>query len=218
MALSGCLDAGLGARTSPAVVLSEAGLSVGGPSGYCVNPPSVIDSDPGAFVVLTNCAALEGRPTRAQAVLTFSASGELSDPLLFNAAEVAGFFNSERGRAALSRRGDAGSVTVLAAKPDGETVIIHAVDRAPPPMAGLAQDYWRALYVDRDRLMTLTLTSVAARPMPPERSEAVIAAFVARMKALNAVTPAAEDPEIVAKMEPKAGFFARLLKSNKEGQ
>lgn len=181
------------------VTVDGRAVVVTGPSGYCVDRAGSTEGPAGAFVLLGSCAALGGgraRPDGAPAVLTASVtpggSGAGLDATQFPA--LARHFASEAGRAALSRSGDAASVTLSEALSVGDVLYLRLVDRSAGGSADGAQrvepEYWRAILVLRGRMVTLSVLSHADRPLPPDAARPLLEAFVARMRAANPIRAA----------------------------
>ncbi|WP_417250440.1 hypothetical protein [Celeribacter sp.] len=198
VALAGCeLDLSSGgfggARERDAVQLTGAGLTIAGPIGYCVDRAALDDSADGAFVLMANCDALHGRRVSrgddALALLTASASAPLSIPTAFDAERLSSFFGSQSGKAALSRAGSAGTITLIDTFTDGNVFFVHARDSAPNPLGALSDEYWRAVMVVSDRLVSLTVTPYAAAPLSSEQVKRQTAAFAQSVSAANQALP-----------------------------
>ncbi|WP_126974962.1 cation transport ATPase [Frigidibacter oleivorans] len=177
------------------VTVDGRAVVVTGPSGYCVDRAGSAEGPAGAFVLLGSCAALGGgraRPEGTPAVLTASVtpggSGAGLDATQFPA--LARHFASEAGRAALSRSGDADSVTLAEALSVGDVLYLRLVDRSAGGAQRVEPEYWRAILVLRGRMVTLSVLSHADRPLPPGAARPLLEAFVARMRAANPIRAA----------------------------
>ncbi len=187
LALSACVE-GPGTSAPATVTVAGGAVTVGGPSGYCVDRRLSGTSAGEAFTVLGSCAALSrggSAPAGVPAVLTATVS---SDPLEVppEPAALEAFLTSAAGRAALSRAGDAATVEVLATK-RGEGIVklflrdtAVAADGPPTDPA-----YWRAVFVLRGHLVSATVLSFADRPLGPEDGLRKLDEFVAQLRALN---------------------------------
>jgi len=172
------------------VTVDGRAIVVTGPPGYCVDRSASREGPEGAFVLLGSCAALGGgraapRDTPAVLVATIApgASGEGLDPEAFG--DLASFFTSEAGRAALSRSGTASSVQVLEVLSVGDVLFLRIADKDAAEGQALDTEYWRAILSLRGRMVTLSVLSEAGRPLPAGGGRAVLDAFVARMQAAN---------------------------------
>ncbi|GAA3860156.1 hypothetical protein [Celeribacter arenosi] len=160
-------------------------FKVAGPKGYCIDTAALQDS----FVLLAECNALEGRRVEpgqtVPAILTLSASEPLDDVAVFDPSAAAAFFATQNGRTALSRVGNGDTVTVLETQKKGATVFVHASDSAPANVPGLAGEYWRAVFVQDGRLVTLTATGLRAAPVEGAVLARLLAEFSTAIRASN---------------------------------
>ncbi len=176
-------------RPVRAVALQATGMSVAGPSGYCVDPASVRDSDKGSFALLGNCSGLNGHNNPAlkgkTAVLTVSISAPMADTDEFDAPSLEAYFASETGRKTLSRQGSARTVQLIESETRDDMVLIHVRDSAPMTLRGQGKEYWRAIFMRQGRLVTATATPFAEAPMPEDRLRALLDRFTAEFKRRN---------------------------------
>lgn len=176
-------------RAPRTVTLPATGITVAGPSGFCVDPDSVRDSAEGGFALLGNCTGLSGGHNPAlkgkTAVLTLSVSGLLAEGEALDLPSVEAFFNSETGRKALSRSGSANTVTLIESGVDATHLWLHARDTAPTMLAGQGDEYWRALFVLNGRLVTVTATPFAEAPMSSDRLHSLLERFVSDLERRN---------------------------------
>ena len=174
-----------GPRAPRQAQLYGGAFKVSGPKGYCIDTAAMQDS----FVLLAACNALEGRgvdPAQTvPAILTLSASEPLDDVAVFDAGAAAAFFTTQSGRRALSRVGNAQTVTVLETQEKGAAVFVHASDSAPATVPGLAGEYWRAVFVQDGRLVTLTATGLRAAPVEGAALARLLAEFSTAIRASN---------------------------------
>ncbi|AJE45257.1 hypothetical protein [Celeribacter indicus] len=176
---------GAGAGLPRRVTLVQSGLSVEGPAGFCVDTASVRDTAEGGFVLLAQCTRATGGG--GPALLTLSVSPPLAAPGAFAPARLAEFFATAEGRAVLSRAGRADTVRVLESRSGEGAFLLHARDTAPPPIAGLDDDYWRVLFVLDGRLMTATATGFEATPVSAGALKALLARFRIALERANPV-------------------------------
>lgn len=179
-----------GARAPLRVTVDGRAVVVTGPSGYCVDRSASREGPEGAFILLGSCAALGGgraMPKEAPAVLVaMVAPGDSGDGLGPDGyADLATFFTSEPGRAALSRAGTADSVQVHEVLSVGDVLYLRIEDRAAAEGQELDPEYWRAILPLRGRMVTLSALSQSGRPLPEGGARSILDAFVARMKAAN---------------------------------
>lgn len=93
-------------------------------------------------------------------------------------AELAGYFTSRDGRAALSREGRAADVAVLEAVGSGEAFLLHVRDRA-------VGDYWRAVTGIRGRLVTVSASGPEGQALSEGEGRALVEAAVAALRRAN---------------------------------
>ncbi len=188
---SGLVDVG---RAAPQTV-SVAGNSVviSGPPGYCVDRSAVRDDQDGAFVLLGSCASISRDASRphpeAPGLLTVTVSNGVIDS--GNATgfleDLAAFFRTDDGRAALSRDGNAESVDLLETRIEDGILYLHATDSSGQAL-GVADEYWRALFGVRDRLLTVTVVAYSSSPLTAGDGVSTLDAFTARIRRDNAIS------------------------------
>lgn len=200
LALSGCVEGGLpqsGASVTRALAVSDGAVTVTGPSGYCIDRRASFDRGESAFVLFGTCAALSGSLAAGQpekpAILTASIVPGAPEGSIFAASlpEMARFVASEPGRAGLSRSGNAASVRVISASSNGGVLYLGLSDTSALAGASVEPDYWRAVLVLGERLVTLSAMSLTDRPLSSAEKRRTLQAFVARMKSANARAAAA---------------------------
>jgi hypothetical protein len=176
-------------RPVRAVTLPISGVSVAGPSGYCVDPVSVRDNAKGSFALLGNCNGLSGRNNPAlkgkTAVLTLSVATPMTETEEFDPPSYEAYFASETGRRALSRSGSAKTVELIESEARGDMVLLHVRDSAPMTLRGQGREYWRALFLLDGRLVTATATPFAEAPMSETQLRALLDRFVTELKRRN---------------------------------
>jgi len=175
-------------RSSP-VLFSQSGIVLRAPTGYCADTKSLRDTPETGFALMANCKALKGRRLSPKdpilAVLTASISAPLSQDAVVDPAVLKTFFATDTGRAALSRSGAAGDVTVLETFAKGDAYYIHALDRSPNPVGDLSPEYWRTVTLLKGRIVTLTVTPFAAYPLTTAQIKRQITYFTEDMSEAN---------------------------------
>lgn len=198
LALSACVAGTAPTGSAPrAVAVSGGAVTVTGPAGYCIDRAASRNGPEGSFVLFGTCAALSGSSAAGQpakpAVLTASVVQGAADEPTFVASfpAMARFFGSSAGRAALSRSGKAATVTVGTVSSRDGVLFLSLADSAAGPGQSVAPDYWRAIFALRGHLVTLSVMSLADRPIDSAEKRRILDDFVARMKQANAGAPAA---------------------------
>lgn len=171
--LVGCVAEGAGLRSVP---LLDGALIAAAPPGYCLAPGAGRRSGDSAVVLMGRCSATS---MAAPAVLTLSVGPTGSAGAMgTGGAELAAYFTSADGRAALSRRGRAGDVAVLEAVGAGEAFLLHVRDRA-------VGDYWRAVTGVRGRLVTVTAAGPDGQALDEGKGRSLVEAAVASLRRAN---------------------------------
>lgn len=175
--LAGCVATGAGIRS---VSLLDGTIVAVAPPGYCLAPGAGRRSGDSAVVLMGRCSAgSEAEP----AVLTLSVGPAGSaGAMAAGGAELAAYFTSAEGRAALSRRGRAGDVAVLEAVGVDEAFLLHVRD-------GAVGDYWRAVTGIRGRLVTVSAAGPDGQALAEGKGRALIEAAVAALRRANAGGP-----------------------------
>ncbi len=198
LALSACVEGMAPSGSAPRAVAVAGGAVVAtGPSGYCVDRTASRGGAEGSFVLFGTCAALSGSAAAGQpgkpAVLTASVAPGAADEAAFVASfpAMARFFASDAGRAALSRAGKAATVQVGTVSSRDGVLYLSLTDTAAQRGKTVEPDYWRAILQLRGHLVTLSVMSLADRPLVPAEKRQILDAFVGRMRAANAGRAAA---------------------------
>lgn len=181
--LAGCVAPGGAGRPQP--VLAGA-LRVAPPAGYCIAPTARQEQDDSALVLMGRCAGQTGKaPALLTATIGPAGSASGIDPAT-DGTQIAAFFTSDKGRAALSRRGRAEDVTVNRMARQGGALLLHLSDRGQAQDGTSVQpDNWRALLPLGGRLVTLTVNGLQTAPLSPEAGQTLIGAFAAAMRQAN---------------------------------
>ncbi len=190
LVLPGCLTGPEVTRRAPEkIAVAGRSVVVAGPPGYCVDTAATKDSATGAFVLLGSCASIAGTSRAgapaAPALLTASVSPTSPAAAAASVDQLADFFRSDFGRAALARNGQAGAVRILNMRARGGALYIHASDTSGNPTGSLMPDYWRGIFNLGGRLVTVTVIGFAERPLTEVVSIATLDAFAARIRAEN---------------------------------
>jgi hypothetical protein len=198
LTLSACVEGMVPTGSAPRAIAVAGGAVVAtGPAGYCVDRTAARDGGDGAFVLFGTCAALSGSAAAGQpgkpAVLTASVAPGAADEAAFVASfpAMARFFGSDPGRAALSRSGKAATVRVGAVSSRDGVLYLSVTDAAAGQGKAVEPDYWRAILLARGHLVTLSVMSLADRPLTSAEKRQILDAFVSRMRAANAGPAAA---------------------------
>lgn len=192
LVLSGCLPqpgslALLGGAPVQAVRVSDNGVTVVGPDGYCVDPVSSRERAAGSFVILGSCATLNGTGAGPgkPAVLTALVSPPSDPPLVPSVADLERFFRSDAGRAALAHDGAAASVTLLRIDARDPVLFLKLRDTSADRPADLSDRSWRAIFPLRGRLVALSVAGHDDLPVGDADMRRTLDRFVAALRAAN---------------------------------
>lgn len=193
VALAGCSEFVEVSRTAPeAVSVADGTVRIAGPPGYCVDQTATRDEQDGAFVLLGSCASI-ARDTSlphpdAPGLLTVTVSNGVIDNgnVTGYLTDLAAFFETEDGRAALSRSGSAASIDLIETRIEDDILYLHARDQSGVAM-GIADEYWRALFGVRDRLLTVTVVAYSSAPLTSDDGLSTLDALTTRIRLDNAI-------------------------------
>lgn len=177
---------------------------IAGPHGFCIDPTQTKNRAKSAFVVLGSCAAISNIPIKPRpavpAILMVTVSGKTkSAPIAKSTPALARFFGSDAGRAALSRDGKAQTVQVIETLERDGAFYIHARDSSTDTLAGAGDEYWRALFNIKGRIISASVVGLEEQPISTSEGFETLGAFTARIRTVNAaeaVKPAVKTPAV----------------------
>ncbi|MEM9433567.1 MAG: hypothetical protein AAGA12_06555 [Pseudomonadota bacterium] len=168
-----------GSGTDPGVTVTRSQITLLGPTGYCVDPKSVQNSEKQAFAIFGNCAALSTglfipQPRERAVALASVSSLGLETPRISEAPDTfLDVITSDVGKVALSRTGDPETVEIFESFVDDGTVYIFLNDGSETAVPGTADRFWRAYFDVSDALITVSLQHFDEEPL--SRSEGLSA-------------------------------------------
>ncbi|AZQ68745.1 hypothetical protein EF888_17400 [Silicimonas algicola] len=184
LGLTACDAGGIVSRAPTRIVLPD-GIVVAGADGWCVDTRSTGASSVTSVVVLGSCAAIGGKAEAASpdvpgvvTVSVTSGGGDAPSP-----EELEAYFVTERGRAALARDGQPGSVRIVETRRTGSLLFLHARDMSALP--GASDDVWKALFDLDGRVVSISLFGLEDRPIARDEGLSTLAAQVDELKAAN---------------------------------
>ena len=186
VALSGCATTSSNGPAPSAVTLSD-GMVVAGAPGWCVDRATTRAEAQAAVVIFGSCAALSRDAAQPRPAVSgiVTVSVETTPNGAPPPAAIEAFLRSDTGRAALSRSGRAESVEILETDIEGETLVLHAVDRSGLP-GTTSEEYWRALFEIGGRVVTVSLVAADGAPGSDAERRAALDEQIARLKSANA--------------------------------
>lgn len=184
-------DSAASARPVPrALSLLNGGIVIAAPAGYCIDMTVLRSEVDNAFVLLVGCAGLEGKGQQARqtAVLTATVTVPAAPaaPLAPTFPAMATFLQSEPGRAALSRVGNARTVRVVSVSAADDVLYVRAADAAAQAWGQpVEQDYWRAIFETKGKYVTLTALGLKDQPLGATEKRRLLEAFVRAVRRAN---------------------------------
>ncbi len=160
-------------------------VMIAAPRGYCIDRLASLADSRVAFVLMASCRSITGdfhasTPSRP-GLLTASVDG--SGDAVPTHRDLADFFASHNGRAALSRSGNAEAMELGAVFTRDGVLYLHASEAVGGgTMAGHS---WRAVFEINGRMVTATLRDLADHPIPADEGFRTVEQFVERLVAAN---------------------------------
>ena len=193
LGVAACLPAaeGPGARSGregpPPSRMAVAGgeIVIAGPKGFCIDRAASRDQGgQRGLSVLSSCRVLgapgHGPDPAAKVVLTAVVAAQPGEILVGPAApDLTRFFQSSRGRAALSRSGRAATVTLKETATDRDAYLMYLTDTAGFAWGRVQPDYWRALLPLGGRMVTLSVLGLPDGPIGRDEGLELLRGFIA---------------------------------------
>ncbi|MEP3299468.1 MAG: hypothetical protein ABJO27_23825 [Pseudoruegeria sp.] len=179
------------ARLAPSKVeVTDPGLVIAGPKGYCVDPSASRNGEHAAFVLLGSCAAIAGTDRapepKTRAVLTATVNDNSDGYSVAQTLPVLDrYFRSEDGRKTLSRDRRAETVQVLDTQRQGKAFFVHAKDVSQSLAPELSDDSWRAFFDVEGKLVSATVAGTKQQPITESESLRMLKSFVQRINREN---------------------------------
>ena len=162
---------------------------VTGPEGFCIDVKGSRETQGNAFALMGSCAAITHRPDAPEparpAVLTATVMTAGDAPLAESFPQMAAFFASDAGRAALARSGRARDLTIRRAFSRGDVFVIAARDTSRFEGPKVEPDYWRALFDLDGHIVSASVLALRGKPIPDAAAESLLDDFVGRIRAAN---------------------------------
>jgi len=206
--LPACL-AGFGpGKAVDSIEVTRGNIAIAGPGGFCIDDATLRDRAEGAFVLLASCAAISGARSAPHPAIPGVLSVMVSagaDGVGLSAAlpDIETFLTSDDGRAALSRTGDAASVTVLQSRITRGILFLNIRDDSAFDGPEIEPEYWRAILDIKGHIVTLSAMVPAGQP--GNGALATLESFIARVQRDNAPPAATGTQEAAARPARSAG-------------
>ncbi|MCO4825485.1 MAG: hypothetical protein KC451_11590 [Amylibacter sp.] len=194
LGLSGCIEASdlTPVSASKADVIADTkivnvngtAVTLGRTDGYCFNDQQSKITTTGAFVVLAPCDPLDEGST-AKGLILINVLDKDGIMAAIKSHDLEGYFQSDKGRAALSRRGNADKVTVLGTMEDDGIYYVHTRDADGPVIPDTTDDQWRVFFVVADRLVSVSVVNFIDDQMTDGLVFGYAEAVAKRIRSLN---------------------------------
>ncbi len=181
--------------------LAGFGVTIEGPTGFCIDRSTKVSNSQSGFVVLGACAAISNNPRDAmppiRAVLTASVS-HVADVTLAAPAHLKQFITSSAGQASLAQSGSADHIKILETQMVDGVVLVHMRDTSPNRANVLVDKYWRGMFVVDDHLVSLTVTALHTHPFADRTGKRLLREFISQIQHANPVKAENEQSGILA--------------------
>jgi hypothetical protein len=194
-ALGACDPAALGgASDSTRVTVAGRDITIAAPPGFCVDPASTSVGAAGAFVMVSDCALLGGRPNGrppAGAVMTASVASATVTPAegdgegAGSLAELERFAATAQGRALLGRSGQGNQVRIAATRTRGGVLYMLIEDRGAQPIDGIERQFWRAFLEVQGQLAVISVLGFEGAGVGPTEGLAYLQSFADAIQRAN---------------------------------
>ena len=159
-------------------------VTLGRVAGYCFKDRQSKITSAGAFVVMAPCDPLAD-DTTAKGLILVNVLADEGITAAINDRDLEAYFQSNAGRAALSRKGNAENLTILGTMQDGGIYYVHTIDVDGPVIPDTTDDQWRVFFVASDRLVSVSVVNFIDDQMPDGLVFAHMEAIARRINSLN---------------------------------
>lgn len=191
--LCGCVDAnnfGISASASElpqdtkVVTVAGQAVTLGRAAGYCFNDKQSGASDTGMFVVMGPCDTTASSNT-AKGLVIINVLAKPGIQAAIASHDLESYFQSEKGRAALGRKGKADRVKILGTMEEKGIYYVHTRDADGPVIPDTTAEQWRVFFVVSDRLVTVSVINFVDSLMPNGLVFAQMEEIARRIQSLN---------------------------------
>lgn len=182
--LAAC-DAALPGQGTRSLALLDGSIRAQGPQGYCVDPAASRPET--GFAVLGACGLMvaAGIMPQTDGFITVQVGDSGTATVGGNEAALAAFLRTRDGVALLTEAGNPATVTLGQIDRGEGLVSVRFRDSAPPPVAGLMAEEWRAFLDIGDRLVTIGVRGYDRAPLTAGEAQALLYGTVAALRAAN---------------------------------
>lgn len=185
LALGGCLS------NPPVESMALLGgeVTATAPRGYCLDSATSRPRD--GFAVIAPCATLGGDGPAPSVLGVATVQVGVADSGVVSGAEanLRDLLASSAGAALLSANGSAADIKVLGSQVQNNMVKVHFTDSAPPPLAGLQSEEWRAFTDMNGRLVTIAVRGLENAPLNDGTGAWLLARMIAGLTSASTAEP-----------------------------
>ena len=166
------------------VTVAGQDVTLGSVVGYCFNNHLSKIVTSGAFVVLAPCNP-DDKDKEAKGLILINILAKKDSINIISTQDLEADFQSDIGRAALSRKGKATNLTVLGTMQDNGVYYVHTQDIDGPVVPDTTDDQWRAFMVVANSLVSVRVVNFKDDKMTDGLVFAYMEAIAKRIQALN---------------------------------
>lgn len=200
----------IGGDPQRSVAVARGAVVIAGPEGYCVDRRGSRLGGEHAFVLLASCAAMarQGGPDAPYLPSLLTASVDKTEGAPPSLTALRAFIMSADGRRAMARDGDPASAEVLSTDTVAGALILRVRDASAGNPDLLEQSYWRGLFSQNGRMVTVTAQGFRKTGLPLEDGRSKLLAFI---REIRAATPEQSASEPGDAPKTRAPFLSRLF-------
>ena len=184
--LAGC--SGFGGSGSKSLVVTDRGIVLSAPNGFCADLASSSLEASEAFVVYGNCAALAGATDAPAPNITSVVTVGVIAGASGGASDISEYFASDAGKALLSRQAVADDVEITDTFLRNDAVFLRVRDTGPGLLAGISDTYWRGYVPTPDAMFAITVLDFTGAPISSADGLQILSRFAARVPRSTAQT------------------------------
>lgn len=168
--------------------------------GFCIAVESLDVSSRGVFALIADCVTEEAAPKVAStedelvlppsfpAIMTVSVAGEKGFGQRGEAEDLddlEAYLSTREGRALLGRGGDPDQVEIVEIRRIGDARYVFIEDEGSDALGVFAKSFWRAFLPVNNRMLLVTISGFAARPVSDDEMLEMLALQVTHLRQAN---------------------------------
>lgn len=170
------------------VMVAGGAVRVLGPQGYCIDQRGVRAGQGGTFVPLMSCASLmRGHGDQAPNMAALLTASIADTPVSGDHPDRYNDALKDALRTVLRNGLDGGDPAARIIQADELPDVVILYVQSPRPPQGMQAQHWQALFLIRQRLITISVRAPQTRPLKESAARALLIAFVNRLRTGNKV-------------------------------